>query len=288
VSSAAVRVVVGREQVVGEVRAAAPLMADLAAPVTARGPWLTAVLNAGSTRRFSGRPVALVVGPRDRPDGVAFLHLRRRGVATVVTMLGDGVGPLPGGRPPFRLLARDEDPAALLAGGIEDLLGSLRGPWRLRLTGLPMGDPTARHLAARLLDGRIGNVRSRGLVDAPDDHGLGDGPEVRRSTDPRALERWLPFLLDRVGRRREQAFLRATARLHAAIGQLEVAEVTTRGEPEAVLLTLVDGADRWPWFGATADGSDLPTTPGAPLVALTVPSRGWPPAPALRSRGAAR
>jgi hypothetical protein len=175
---------------------------------------------------------------------------------------------VPGGRPPSRLLARDDDAAAVLADGIEELIGSLRRPWRLSLAGLPMGDPTARHLAARLLDGRIGNVRSRGLVDVP------AGPEVRRSTDPADLERCLPFLLNRAPTPVDPDFLRAAARLHAAIGQLELAVVPGEPEPTAVLLTLVDGADRWPWCGATADGSALPTTLGAPLVQLTVPSRG--------------
>ena len=51
------RVAVGRARVVREIRAAAPLMAALRAPVAARGPWLTAVLNASGTARFSGRPV---------------------------------------------------------------------------------------------------------------------------------------------------------------------------------------------------------------------------------------
>jgi hypothetical protein len=90
------RIVVGRAQVVREVRAAAPLMADLRAPVTARGPWLTAVLNAGAARRGAGRPVAVVVEPhaQGRPEAVAFLTLRRRGLATVVTMLGDGLAPV--------------------------------------------------------------------------------------------------------------------------------------------------------------------------------------------------
>ena len=280
-STRVVRRAVGRDQVVHELRAAAPLMADLAAPVTARAPWLTTVLDAGRPRRFGGRPVAVVVedncgGP---PDAVAFLHLRRRGIATDVTVLGDGIAPVPGGRPTARLLARDEDAAALLAAGIEHVLGSLRGTWQLRLAGLPMGDPTARHLAARFLDGRIGNVRSRQLVDTL------EGDRVIRSTDPRVLEEKLPFLLDRLPQPRERTFLRAAARLHAAIGAVEVA---VRAEPRAVLLTLVDGTDRWPWLGATDDAVGLPTAPGAPLVSLTVPSTGWPPVPGLRSRGAQR
>jgi hypothetical protein len=225
----------------------------------------------------------VVDGDREgRPDAAAFLHLRRRGIATSVTVLGDGIGPVPGGRPPARLLARDDDAAAALAEGIEHLLGSLRGSWLLRLAGLPMGDPTTRHLAARFLDGRIGNVRSRGLVDAL------EGKGVLRSTDPRVVEEELPFLLDSLPRPRERTFLRAAARLHAAIGQVEVAVRAEPGQPRTVLLTLLDGTGRWPWVGATDDAAELPTAPGAPLVALTVPSAGWPPAPGLRSRGARR
>ncbi|TFV62881.1 UNVERIFIED_ORG: hypothetical protein E4P37_16060 [Bacillus sp. AZ43] len=133
------RIVVGRADVVLEVRAAAPLMAALRAPVTARAVWLTAVLGADRP----GRPAAVVVGPRDgEPRAAAFLFLRRRGVTTLVTVLGDGVGPAPGGVPTSRLLARDEEAAGLLADGIRELLGRLHGPRRLRLTGLPLGDPT--------------------------------------------------------------------------------------------------------------------------------------------------
>ena len=177
---------------VREVRAAGPLMAALRAPVTARGPWLTAVLNAGAAHRFTGRPVAVVVEAhrQGRPDAAAFLHLRRRGPATVVTLLGAGTAPVPAGSPPFRLLARDDEMAGLLAAGIHDLLRSLRRPRELRLAGLPLGDPTARQLAARLPDGVIGTARTQRLVDDLDDLG-----PVTRSRDPRVLDRWLPTRL---------------------------------------------------------------------------------------------
>jgi hypothetical protein len=266
------RIAVGRARVVREVRAAAPLMADLRAPVTARGPWLTAVLNAGAARRGAGRPVAVVVEPsaQGRPEAVAFLTLRRRGPVTRVTLLGDGVGPAPGGRPPSRLPARDPRAAELLATGICDLLGAVRGPRQLRLSGLPLGDPTARALAARLPDGVIGNARSTATVDELD--GVG---RVLRSRDPRELERRLPDLLPRVPGARDRGFLRACARLHAAIGGLEVAVVPGAHGPRAVLLTLVDGDDRLPWWGWT-DVGGLGTAMGAPVVALTHPARGWP------------
>jgi len=267
------RVAVGRARVVREVRAAGPLMAALRAPVPARGPWLTAVLNAGAAHRFSGRPVAVVVEAhrQGRPDAAAFLHLRRRGPATVVTMLGSGSAP-PGG-PSARLLARDEEMAGLLAAGILDLLQSLRRPRQLRLAGLPLGDPTARELAARLPDAVIATARTQRLVD--------DLDGASRSRDPGVLERSLSALA-REPDSRARDFLRAGARLHAAIGQVELAVVGDPAAPRAALLTLVDAGSRWPWWGF-ADGAPLRTELGFPAVSLTAPARDWPPVPRLRS-----
>jgi hypothetical protein len=267
-----VRIAAGRARVVREIRAAAPLMAHLRAPVTARGPWLTAVLNEGASRRGGGRPVAVVVEShvQGRPEAVAFLTVRRRGLATVVTILGDGVAPVPSGRPPARLLARDERAAGLLADGICDLLGRTTGMRRLRLAGLPLGDPTARALAARLPDGLLANVRSQGITDDLD--GLGG---VLRSRDPRDLDRWLPALLAHEPDARARRFLRACARLHAAIGQVELAVLPGGDGLRAALLTLLDGAERWPWWG-WSDVGGLGTAMGAPLVGLTAPARGWP------------
>jgi hypothetical protein len=276
------RVAVGRAPVVGQIRAAAPLMAGLAAPVTARGPWLTAVVNDQAASRTPGvRPVAVVVAthPRGRPDAVAFLTLRRRGRATELTLLGQEIGPLPPGRPPFRLLARDPALAEDLADGICRLLDSLRGPTRLRLTGLPLGDPTARALGARQPDGRTGTERSARLVDGLDGldglFGLDGAGPVVRGRDPRHVERWLPRLLAHEPDRRARRFLRAAARLHAAIGQVELAVVAEGDVLRAGLLTLVDGDDRWPWWGWTGVGG-LARELGAPLAGLTAPVRRWP------------
>ena len=82
------RIVTGRDAVVRELRAAAPLMAALAAPVTARAPWLTAVLDARTPGPFGPRPAAVVVGtdPREPPAAAAFLSLRRRALHTSVTV----------------------------------------------------------------------------------------------------------------------------------------------------------------------------------------------------------
>jgi hypothetical protein len=272
------RVAIGRGRVVREVGAAAPLMAELRVPATARGPWLTAVLNEGAARRPRARPVAVVVESQGqgRPDGVAFLALRRRGLTTTVTMLGDGIVPIPDGMPPFRLLARDEATAARLAAGVLDLLESVRGPWTLHLTGLPLGDPTLRALAARLPTALLANSRSFRLVDELDQVGT-----VVRSCDPRALERLLPALLSREPDLRARGFLRSAARLHAAIDQLEVAVVADGNDVRAGLLTLLDGDARRPWWG-TSELGGLRSELGAPLVRLTVPARGWPPLPGQR------
>jgi hypothetical protein len=272
VGSAPARISVGRARVASEVRAADPLAHALGAPVTARAPWLTAVLNDAAARRFRGRPAAVVVDgePGEPPRAAAFLLLRRRGLRTEAGLLGQGSRPLPGGRPTARLLARDEAAAEQLATGVLHLLSSLRGPWSLRLTGLPLGDPTARALAARLPTAVLANERSTRLVDALDR----TGPVVR-TRDPRTLERWLPDLLVAVPGHRSQCFLRSAARLHAAVGGLELAVVTEEDRLRAALLTLVDGTDRWPWWGTAPDGA-LRGGMGAPVVTLTAPARGWP------------
>jgi hypothetical protein len=264
------RAAAGRARVVREIRAAAPLMAALRAPVPARGPWLTAVLNARSWSAapvpLGHRPVAVVVDPdrHGRPVAAAFLVLHRRTGGTSVTLLGQESPLRPDGRPQARLLARDDAAADRLAAAILGLLGSLRGPWRLRLAGLPLGDPTLRVLADAVPGAVLANVRSRRLVDELD----GPAASPVRCRDPRALERWLPALLERERDPAARRFLRATARLHAAIDQLELAVVAERDRPRAALLTLVDGADRWPWWGFSDIGG-LRTEMGAPLVTFT-------------------
>jgi hypothetical protein len=213
----------------------------------------------------------VVDGAPHGPAAAGFLSLHRHGPVTEVTMLGDGTAPLPGGRPTARLLARDEGAARLLADGILELLSARRGPWALRLTGLPLGDPTAGALTAALPDSVLANVRSRQLVDDLDRVGT-----VERSRDPAVLERWLPALLPEEPDGGARTFLRAAARLHAAIGRVEVAVVIGREGLQAGLLTLMEGADRWPWWGTSRIGG-LGQEPGSPLVRLTVAARDWRP-----------
>jgi hypothetical protein len=281
------RVVTGRARVAREIRAAEPLMAALRAPVPARGPWLTAALNA---RSWTGlpvpagtRPVAVVVERHrpGRPDAVAFLTVRRRGPFAEVAVLGQDAAPLPGGRPAARLLARDDAAADGLAAGIAGLVDGLRGAWTLRLQGLPMGDPTLRALAARLPAAVLANARSAVLVDELD----GRVATVRRSRDGRTLDRWLPALLAPERDPSARRFLRVAARVHAAIGQLELAVVADGDRLTAAVLTLLDGEDRWPWWGTSQLGAPR-TELGSPLVGLT--ARGGlrllddPPFPAVR------
>lgn len=259
------RVVDGRSAVIREVRAAAPLLIELAVPLPARGPWLTAALNAPAGRV---RPLAVVVEPDapGPPAGVALLSVRRRGPGAVLGLLGAEPGPLPPGRPQSRLPARDDEIAGQLAAGMLDVLARLRGPWTLRLTGLPLGDATVRQLAAGLADAQLATTRGRRLVDE-----LDTVADVRRSRDPADLERWLPALLAQLpAAQRESA--RATARLHAATGELEVAVVPARDGPRALLLTLLDrgaaGEERWPWWGTSHLGG-LRRELGAPSGTLT-------------------
>ena len=243
----------GRARVVREIRSAAPLMDRLHAPVTARGPWLTAVLNSLVARRSQARPVAVVLDDSrtGTPAAAAFLVVRP-GLPLVVRLLGSEAGPLPGGRPTARLLARDEAAAGALAEGIVALVTRRPLPWRLDLAGLPLGDATARALAALLPTAVLANQRSSRLVD--------DLTGAVRSRDPREVERRLPELT-------ASAFLRSATRLHAALGAVEVASAPGGGG----LVTLVDGDDRWPWFGDAA--SELRAEMGAPLVRLT--AQGW-------------
>ena len=259
-AGARVRAVSGRARVVRELRAAGPLARRLRAPLTARAPWLTAVLAVLAAGPSLARPVAVVVDdPREEaPAAAAFLVVDRRGPRTGISLLGAAAGPLPGGRPAGRLLARDEPAAEALAAGISALPARCRGPWVLDLAGLPLGDPTAAALAARLPTATLRTERSRLLVD--------ELPADGRSTDPRVVDRVLTGLLAQEPDRRRRRFIRVAARLHAAIGAVEVSAASDGG-----LLTLVDGVDRWPWWASP--GAGVRTGMGAPGVRLT--AAGW-------------
>jgi hypothetical protein len=276
VTTPGVRVVTGRAGVLRELRAAGPLLAALRAPVTARPPWLTAALALDAARLAGPRPVAIVVDPpggTGAPRALATLVLHG-GPRVTATLLGDGL-PVPAGAAPARLPARDDDAAERLAAGLIGLLGRLRRPWRLRLADLPLGDPTLRAIGRLRPEAAFANARSARLVDALDDAG-----PVHRTRNPAELERQLPDLLAREPDRRARTALRVTTRLHAAIGQVQLATTADGDRLRAGLLTLVDGADRRPWWGTPDTG--WRTEMGAPLVSLTL--RGGGPAALLSRR----
>ncbi len=268
------RVVLGPLLVAREVRAAVPLARDLGAPLTASAPWLTTVLSVQSVhRRPRLLPAAVVVERRPgRPDALALLALATAGPVVTATLLGDGL-PVPGGRPAARLPARDDDAAARLAAGVLGLLTASRRPWRLRLAGLPLGDPTVRALGRLRPDAVLATTRSRRLVDDLDALAATTGTPVVRSRGPRALEAALPALLAGERDPRTRDLVRAAARLHAAAGRVEVATVTDGDRLRGGLLTLLDGADRLPWWGRAEPGG-LGEATGAPLVGVAVGGRG--------------
>ncbi|WP_448610037.1 hypothetical protein [Geodermatophilus sp. URMC 60] len=255
------RVVAGRAGVVRELRAAGPMLAALRTPVTARAPWLTAALALDDVRPARRRPVVVVVDPpggTGTPRALAALVLRG-GPRLTATLLGDGL-PVPAGAAPARLPARDDDAAAQLAVGVLGLLDRVRRPWTLQLAGLPLGDPTLRAIGRLRPEAAFANARSHRLVDELDRTG-----PVHRTRDPAELDRRLPPLLAGEPDRRTRTALRVTARLHVAIGQVELA---TGADGHRGLLTLVDGADRRPWWGPP--GAGLRTETGTPLVSLTL------------------
>ncbi len=82
-------------------------------------------------------------------DGIACLAVRRAGVLSTVVLAGHG--PSDYGRLP----ARDGEVAAELAAAIVRWLASVRGPWRLELAQLPVGDPVAAAMIRLLPRTRI-------------------------------------------------------------------------------------------------------------------------------------
>ncbi|SHN74101.1 hypothetical protein SAMN05660350_02159 [Geodermatophilus obscurus] len=273
-STSGVRVVTGRAGVVRELCAAGPLLAALHAPVTARAPWLTAALALDAARVAGPRPVAVVVDPpggTHTPQALATLVLRGS-LRLTATLLGDGL-PVPAGAAPARLPARDDAAAQRLAAGVLDLLDRVRRPWTLRLAGLPLGDPTLRAIGRLRPEAAFASARTARLVDTLDEAG-----PVHRTRDPAEVERRLPALLAAEPDRRVRTALRVATRLHAAIGEVELATVADGDRLRAGLLTLVDGTDRRPWWSTPDSG--LRTEMGAPLVSLTL--RGGGPMALLR------
>ena len=168
-------------------------------------------------------------------------------------MLGGGTEPLPGGRPPRGCWPATRTPRPASRTACSTCSARCAGPGRWSW-------PACRSVTRRRAPWPPGcrhsvlaNVRSARLVDELDADGA---TPVVRSRDPRVLERWLPALLAGAADPRARAFLRAAARLHAAIGAAGAGGGgRAAASLRAGLLTLVDGDDRWPWWG-TGDAGD--------------------------------
>ena len=247
-------------------------MAALRAPVTARAPWLTAVLNAGAAARSRGPPG----GGRGRgPAGPA----------------GGGGLPLPAAPGPDdgRLDARRRDRSRCRAGARPrgcwpgtrtprtawptaccDLLGTLRGPWsaaswpacrsvtRRRAPWPPGCPPPSWPTSAAPASSTSSTTRRPGgrrwSAAAIPASSSGGCP---RSWPARPIPAPAPSCGPPRGCTPPSA--RWSWRWWPSGGVLR-----------AGLLTLVDGDDRWPWWG-TGDVGGLRTEMGAPLVGLTAP-----------------
>lgn len=127
------------EQALQAIERAESLWSALDVPLTARGVWLRAYLDA-----FPGqRPVVVDVCHGARTVAVACFG---RSVGAVVewTALGIGVSDY------AALAAEDEDAARRLAVGIVEVVHVGRRPWRLRLEQLPPDNPVLGHLGSML------------------------------------------------------------------------------------------------------------------------------------------
>jgi CelD/BcsL family acetyltransferase involved in cellulose biosynthesis len=269
-----VRVVHGRDEVARVLDLAGDLLDATDTPLCARPTWLTTWYEA-----FPGvRPVAVVAGAAGRVDGLACLAVTRRGLLRTVTLAA--AGPSDHGRLP----ARDPAAAAALAAGIADLLGGLRGPWRLHLPQLPVADPVAEALltavpGAYVEDGqgcpqltfgpervlaRHVSASGRRAAKQARKGVVRSGLEVRveRITEPERVRRLLPELValcrDRDhwhGRRSDlddpqhRGFYAGVVSRLAAAGRIEIYTLSLDGRLAAYFVGLRDGTVYHNWDG---------------------------------------
>jgi CelD/BcsL family acetyltransferase involved in cellulose biosynthesis len=139
-----VRVAWHQHGAVAALHGARLLLDRTAAPFCTQPMWLSMWYA-----RAKARPLAVVVERRGTTVGLACLAVRRTGPLHTVTLAGDG--PSDYGRLP----AGDPTAAGALASGIARVLTNLGGPWRLRLSQLPVADPVATALRDALPGARL-------------------------------------------------------------------------------------------------------------------------------------
>lgn len=238
-------------------------------PLTARSPWLQAW--AGAHPGYE--PWTLVV----REDGsdrlVAAAALGRREVAGRLD-----VAPLGFGRNDrARLPAVDGEAAGLLADLLVGELGALDVPWTLRVEQLPVDDPVAAALAARLPfsavlpGGDVPHVRMLPEVETPEAHltknmrtslrkaanrlaSDGHRLELARTSTPDGVLAQLDEVAvvhrdrDRAQGRQSDldsdegaSFWRDVLETHAARGEVELTTLRAEGALVAYVLAFLDG-----------------------------------------------
>lgn len=249
------------------------LLDAVAAPITARRPWLQAWVE--SYPVFE--PVVVVVrGDDGRLDAaVPLAARRRRGVQQVLAL---GHGPSDAAMFP----ARDPESADAVATGVADWLASVSGPWTLVVRHLVAEDVVAPRLRDRLdraaLD--VGDVSPQ--LHADEGARLSDhvssrhGQEVRRRlrkldkdglhpvvahlVDPDAIRALMPEV-ERVFRARDEelgrrcalddpsdgAFFRKVVADYAERGEVCLTTLTTGGELAAYVQCFVDGSSYRMW-----------------------------------------
>lgn len=174
------------------------LLGHVDAPVTARGPWL----RAWARTHPAVEPLTVAVEQDGGLAGAALLAAWHRRGFTEIVVLGHRASD------EVRLAARSEAAAEALAAGIVRALGTIRGPWRLRIEQIPQDDPVARRVALAL----PGSARSPG-----------DGAPMTRLGDTRTLEAHL-------SRNARGEYRRRWNRLRRAGIDAEVARTRDAGE----------------------------------------------------------
>jgi len=113
---------------------------ETSAPIMARRPWLETWVSCYPDHE----PWTIYVeGPRGLEAAALLARRRRRGVLEIVRM-GHGA------TDHARLPSRDQRSARILAEAISLALEATRGPWRLFLGQLPVGDPVTKEIVATL------------------------------------------------------------------------------------------------------------------------------------------
>ena len=140
-----VRVVIGADVLTSFGSELDDLHAAVGVPICARRPWLRTWAHSYDDYQ----PWAVLIENQGRLDAAALLaRKRRRGVLDIVG-LGDGQTDY------IRLPARNSEASQALGQGLVDALKETPGPWRVRVSSLPAGDPVAEILAREMPHSRL-------------------------------------------------------------------------------------------------------------------------------------